>query len=213
MEMKKQTRFKTGIFTFILKVIRYIKRNYFSVSKTIIFELNLDRPGLNSFTELDLYFRLATGEDILSMDKENYDYDEKAKQYFINRLEKGDRCILALHRNKIISYLWVMNGLMELTEYRHIILSNNRAFSYKEFVLEEYRGKRVHSTIYAYLANMLKNEGKCYVVSTVDADNKLSLMTRSRSNFKVIGNIIRIRFFGFSYDYLKKKYILYLQNE
>jgi ribosomal protein S18 acetylase RimI-like enzyme len=183
------------------------------ISKTIIFELDLENSGPKNVTDLDLSFRLATKKDIDVMDKENYDYDKCAKQYLINRLEKGDKCILTLQDNKIIGYLWMMSNFMELTQLKHISLSKNRAYSYKEFVLKEFRGKRVHGTMYDHLIDMLKKDGKRFVVSTVDADNKSSLKTRRRGGFKIIGNIIRIRFFGLKYDYIKKKDLFYLQNQ
>jgi hypothetical protein len=210
LEIKKNPN--EGVFSFFLRVIRYIKRNFLGISKTIIFELDLENSGLKNAADLNLFFRLATKEDIGAMDEENYDYDQNAKKYLINRLEKGDRCILTLHDNKIIGYLWMMSGSMELTQQKHISLSKNRAYSYKEFVLKEFRGKRVHQSMYDYLIDMLKKEDKRFVVSTIDADNKSSLKTRGRGGFKIVGNIIRISFFGLKYDYLKKKDLFYLQN-
>lgn len=210
LEIKKNPNER--IFSFFLRVIRYVKRNFLGISKAIIFELDLENPGPKNVTNLSLSFRLATKKDVDVMDKENYDYDENAKKYLINRLEKGDRCILALHDNKIIGYLWVMSDCMEITQFKHVSLSKNRAYSYKEFILNEFRGKRVHGVMYDYLIDMLKKDGKRFVVSVVDADNKLSLKTRGGGGFKIVGNIIRISFFGLKCDYINKKYLFYLQN-
>ena len=201
-----------GAFSFLLRIVRYINKNICGISKAIIFELDLENPGLKTVTDLDLSFRLATKKDIDAMDKEHYDYDKSAKQYTMDRLAKGDRCILALHNNKIIGYLWTMRDTMELTQFKHISLSKNRDYSYKEFVLKEFRGKRVHGSMYAYLIDMLKKDGKRFVVTAVDTYNKSALKIKRRGRYKTIGNIIYIRFFRLKYDYVKKKNLIYLQN-
>jgi 4-hydroxy-tetrahydrodipicolinate reductase len=68
-------------------------------------------------------------KDIEEMDERLYDYSKNAKQYSIDRLEKGDRCILALYNDKIIGYIWVMRDTMEITQFKHISLSKNMTAS------------------------------------------------------------------------------------
>jgi len=51
---------------------------------------------------LKLDFRIADETDIMHFDKENYDYDRKAKDYCLKRLKHCDRCILALYNNEIV---------------------------------------------------------------------------------------------------------------
>lgn len=201
------------ILSFFSRLIRFIRRNILGVSKAFIFELDLENPGKKIGADLDVSFRLAIKKDIEAMDKENYDYDNNAKQYSIDRLAKGDRCILALHNNKIIGYLWVMRDTMELLQSKYISLSKNRAFVYKGFVLKEFRGKKVHAVMTEYLIDILKKDGKRFVVGAIDTDNKASLKTRGNHKYYIIGNIIHIRFFGLKYDYIKKKDLIYLQNE
>ena len=199
-------------FSFFYIVIRYIKRNFLGISKAFIFELDLETPRQKICTNLDVSFRLAIKKDIDAMDEEHYDYNKNTKQYSIDRLAKGDRCILALYNNKIIGYLWAMRNTMELLQSKYISLSKNRVYSYKEFVLKEFRGKRVQGAMYSYLIDMLKKDGKQFVVSTVDSDNKISLKIKNRDGFKIIGNLYHIRFFGLKYEYVKKKNLIYLQN-
>jgi hypothetical protein len=209
-KLKKKS--EEGFFSFFLRIVRYINGNICGVSKAIIFELDLENPGPKTATDLDLSLRLATKKDIDAMDKEHYNYDKIGKQYSIDRLAKGDRCILALHNNKIIGYIWTMRDTMELSQFKHISLSKNRAYSYKSFVLKEFRRKRVRGTMFSYLRDMVKKDGKLFIVSTVDSNNKISLNMLSSSGYKIIGNIIHVRFFGLKYEYVKKKNLIYLQN-
>lgn len=198
--------------SFFLRVIKFIKNNYLGVSKAFIFELDLENPGKKTGIDLDVTFRLAIKEDIEAMDKENYNYDKNRKKYFIDRLEKGDRCILALHNDKIIGYLWIISDAMELCPSKYISLSKNRAYVYNGFVLKEFRGRKLHAAMTEYLIDILKKDGKRFVVSAIDTKNKTSLKTRSKHRYYIIGKLIHIRFFGLKYDYIKKKGLIYLQN-
>ena len=210
MKNKKNIKKDSNIF---IKIISYINKNIFGISKSIIFELDLVKPGPKITSDLDLTFKLATKEDIKKMDKENYGYDKKGKIYSIYRLEKGDRCVLALYNDKIIAYIWIMKDTLELSKNNYIFLSKKRAGSYKGFCVKKYRGKRVHGTIYCnYLINLLRREGKRYVVSAVYTDNKSSLKAMQRLGNKIIGHMIHFNFFGLKYDYIKKKNLSYLQN-
>jgi len=203
-----------GIFFFFLKVLKYINANICGISKKFIFELDLEKSYPKVTTKLELSFRWASEKDIYLMDEEHYDYDEKSKQYTKDRLAKGDRCILALHNGRIIGYLWVMGGHMELVPYKLILLPKNKAYTYKEFVLKEYRGKRIHAAMYAYIVDMLKKEGKRFVISAVDIDNKPALKSKSRDRgkYEIIGTLVHIRFFGLKFDYIKKKDLPHILN-
>jgi len=203
-----------GIFFFFLKVLKYINTNICSISKGILFELDLEKSYPKVAMELELSFRLASKKDIDSMDEEHYDYDEDSKQYAKDRLAKGDRCILALHNGRIIGYLWVMKDHLELALYKLLLLPKNKAYTYKGFVLKEYRGKRIHAAMYACIVDMLKKEGKRFVISAVDINNKPALKTKlkNRADYKTIGTLIHIKFFGLKHDYIKKKDLLYIQS-
>ena len=146
------------------------------------------------------------------MDMEHYTYDENSKKYSLSRLEKGDRCVLAIHNNKIVGYLWSMRDTMEINQFKHIPLAKDRSSSYKGFVLKEYRGSRIQAAMYDFLIDILKNDGKRFVVSVVDFDNKPSIRTKQRGGYKTVGQIVHISFFGLRYDAINKKTLSYLQN-
>jgi len=202
-----------GIFSFILKTIRYINSNICGISKTIIYEYDLENPTPKIATNLDLSFRLASEKDIDSMDEEHYGYDRDGKKYSKNRLKKGDKCILALYNKKIVGYIWVMYNNMELSEYKLVPLSKNKAYSYKGFVMEKHRGEKIHWAMYRFLIGLVKKEGKRYILSGVHTDNKPGIRTKEKGVYKKIGNIIHFRFFGLRHDFIKKDVLKYIQNE
>jgi len=196
-----------------LRIINYFNNNVFGISQSIIFELDLKNPDSKRVTNLEITLKIATKEDIKKMDKKLYNYNKKGKKYSIERLEKGDKCVLAIHKGQVIGYLWTMKDTMELSQFNHIPLSKNRAYTYKSFVLKDFRGKRIHGSMYNYLCDLLKKEGKEFVISVINTNNKASLKTKSSIKYyKKIGKIINLNFFGLKYDYIKKKDLSYLQN-
>jgi RimJ/RimL family protein N-acetyltransferase len=201
-----------GIFFFFLKIFKYINTNICGITKEIIFEQDLEKPIPKITTELELSFRMASKEDINLMDEEHYDYDLKGKHYSKDRLAKGDRCILSLDNNRIIGYTWIMKDYMELSQFNHILLSKNRIYVYKAFILKEYRGKRIQMLVHKYLANMLRKEGKRFVVLFINIKNKSSIKCVKRVGFKRIGFKKQFTFFGLRHDYIKNKNLLYLQG-
>jgi len=203
-----------GIYAFFVKIFIYINKNIFGISKANIFELDLEKKYPKVDTGLKLIFRLATKKDIDSMNNEHYRYDQKSKEFAKNRLEKGDRCVLAIHNGRIAGYIWVMKDYIELSPYKFLLLPKNKAYTYKAFVLNEYRGKRIHSAMYSYVVNMLKKEGKRFAISAVDRDNKPALKTKlkNRADYEIIGTLVHIKFFRLRHDYIKKKDLPRVKN-
>jgi hypothetical protein len=200
-------------FSFLLKVIRYINKYICGIVITPIYETNLEKSVPNIVSDLNLSFRKATKKDIDSMDAEHYDYDLKEKQFFKEQLAKGSICILAIQNGKIIGYEWVMNNnQMELSEFNIITMSKKRVYGFKGFTIKECRGKRVQNALNIYLLNMLKKAGIKFFVATIDINNKPMIKSIERAGYKRIGYIIKFRFLGLKYDYIKKKDLLYLQN-
>lgn len=202
-----------GIITFFKKALKSAATKIFRVNSLIIFELDIESPVRKIFPSIELSFAIASEEEIDSMDEEHYGYDEKGKQYSKDRLKKGDKCILAVYGGKITGYLSAMKDNMELSQLNHIPLHRNRAYLYKGFVLEEFRGKRVLNALVAYMINTLKKDGKSFLVYTVAKDNKPSIKATERMGFKRVGQIIQVKLFGLRYDYISRMDLEYIQGK
>ena len=201
-----------GILVFFSKVLRYFRKNIFSVTKVFIYELDLNDSIPKFSSELKLSYRFATKEDIDLMNYENYNYDEKAKKYAEERLKKGDSCVLALNNSRIIGYVWIIYDNLEISKMNFISLSKNRASTYNSFVLKEFRGKKVRNLMDNYIYEMLRKAGKRYLVCVIEKDNIASQKTRERAGYKKIWHINEFRFFGLRYDYIDKNLLSYLQK-
>jgi hypothetical protein len=100
-----------------------------------------------------------------------------------------------------------MKDYIDLSPDKFLLLPKNKTYTYKGFVINSYRGKRIHAAMYEYIVDMLKKEGKRYAISAVDRDNKPALKTKlkNRADYEVIGTIVHMKFFGLRYDFIRKK--------
>jgi len=201
-----------GIIGLIKKAIVVLSIYVCRINKLIIYELDLEKPIKKIKPKIHLTFRLAEAKDIQAMDKENYDYSQRTKKYAYERLDKGDRCLLALHKDKIVGYVWIMNGNMELSQFNHIPLPWNKSYIYRSFVLEKFRGMRIVNAMGAYISNELRKENKRYKIATISVTNKSSIRAFDRVGYEKIGHILQFRFLGLKYDYISKEDLKYLQN-
>lgn len=195
-----------------IKKIKIFLNKIFKIEKLIIFELDIEKPIKIIPSPIKLTFRIGTKKDIESMNFTDYDYDEEAKKYSKGQIEKGDRYILAINNDKIVGYVWIMNKYMELSIHNHLPISTKRSYIYRNYVLKDFRGKRVLNAIDNYIINILKEEGKKFIITTISISNKSSIKARDRIGFKRVGKILQIRFFGLKYDYIPKEDLIYLQN-
>ena len=201
-----------GLSEFLRRLAKRVRAVLFSATNLIVFELDLGRHADEVDCPLELTFRLASAADISGMDYETYDYDEPDKTYCLERLKNGDRCVLALHHEKCIGYFWIMNGKMELSQFKHIALPENRSYSYKAWVLKEFRGKRVLNAIDRFIIDMLRKEQKEFLLNTVAVDNMPMIKARERMNFRPVGKVRQFRFLGFRYDHISQRDLSYLQS-
>jgi predicted GNAT family acetyltransferase len=202
-----------GLISFFRWIIRWAFSNVLSLKSLIIFELDLNGSIPEIIPKINLTFRFATREDIVSLDAVKYDYDTDGIHYCLGRMEKGDKCLLALHKGKIIGYLWLMNGEMELSMAKIMRLPENKSYIYKVFVLDEFRGKRVYAGMHQKIMADLKKAGKKWLITTGERNNLSAIKATQRMGFREKGNLIRILCLGFSFNYISKRDLLYLRRQ
>jgi hypothetical protein len=193
------------------KNVKKLLKRIFSIDILNIYELDLIKKISKITLPLILSFRFGNKEDLNSMDHGIYDYSNKEILYFNNRLDQGDRFLLAIHNGSIVGYVWIMKDCMELSVHNHISLSSNKSYIYKGFVLDEYRGNRILNGMDYFVIDLMRTEGKKFIITTVSIRNVASNKARRRIGFKIIGRIINFRLCGLKFDYISKKNRKYLQ--
>ncbi len=199
-----------GMATFFRKGLKFIALNLIRIRKVNIYELSLENSVRQISPQVEVSFRLAEITDVESMDEEHYNYNPEAKEYSVKRLMKGDECVLALYHDKIVGYVWVMKGYMELSQFKHIEIPKDKAYIYNNFVLKEFRGKRILNAMDAFVIEKLRKEDKKYLLTTVAQDNQPPIKARDRMGFEKKGEILYIKFLGFIYPYISKRNLNYV---
>ena len=208
-ERIKEIRKKEGNLTLLKKITIAILSKLFWIEKIILYELDLEKNLNIALPTIDVDFRLATRKDIENLDNEEYGFEPIDKKYSLKRLEKGDKCVLAIHNKEIIGYISTMYGEMELSRVKHISLPNNKLYSYNGFVKKEFRGNRIHSGMFYHINDLGRKNGKKYGISAVFSRNKpaIKAKTRQKDIFRVIGKIKQITIFGKDFVLINKKYL------
>lgn len=202
-----------GITRFFKKTLGFFAYNTFHMTTLIIFELDLEKDDKKMEPKIKLSFRMASKEDIDTLDKKRHNMSQKMKKYSRERLEKGDKCVLALYNKEVIGYSWAMKGSMELSQFNHIPIPEKKVYLYNAFVVNEFRGNRVNSAMRRYLTdNILKNEGKTTIIGTIAKNNIPSLKSAKRMGPKKVGKLIQLRILGLRYEYISKKDLQHLQT-
>jgi len=194
-----------GIIVFIMKLATYLFYKLFSCEKLIVYEIDLNNYNENIKIQMDISYRVATESDIKNLNNFMYDYNKKTKRYSLERISVGDECVLAIYNDDVVGYIWIMKAQMELSAARLIDIPKEKAYIYRGYIREDYRGKRIFNGIDQYIFNKLKNENYQYVVTTVSMKNLSSIRTRERIGFKRIGTITQFRFLCMKYDKVSKE--------
>ncbi len=200
-----------GIFTFFRKALKYISRKILKIEVMLVFELKLDGEPLKIVSKIPITTRFANKEDIDSINSEDYGFYRGDKRYLEERMKHGDKCLLSIWENKIVGYGWIMKDEMELSQYTHIPLPEKKVYTYKGYVLKEFRGKRVIGINDMEKIRYFIKEKKEYWLTSIERKNTASIKARKRLGFREIGKIIQIDFLGFHYDYISRNELNLLQ--
>lgn len=170
-----------------------------------IYELSLSEEVEKIGPVLDLSFRFAVEDDIYRMDVETYDFKNKDKTHCINRMARGDRCLLAEHKGEVVGYMWVTaDGYFELYPGKCIPLAMDKSYTYRGFVLDRYRGKRILYALDYVLNDQLRREGKRNILTLVEMTNYPAIKARERIGFKRVGRTMGIKLLGWRYNYIQE---------
>jgi len=194
------------------KAAQILFRNLFHVERGIIFELDLTKKGKPAKAKIPLGFRWGTKNDILSMDRKRFGYGMRGKRYSINRLEKGDKFVVAIVDGLITGYGWVMFGEIELTKVWHKKLPAEKACLYKEFVQEPYRNMGINRARRTVVLDYLKQKGykTAYIISFTR--NAASVRSIKASGFQPIGRFYSLTLLGVEIPYIGKELLGHLRR-
>jgi len=204
-----------GVFSFLKKAIKFAISKIILINRVYIYKLDVEKNLPKSTTDINVSIRIAKPKDIIDMDNEFYGWDNKGKNYCLNRLKKGDYCLVGINEGKIISYIWGMKNELEISTAITINLPKDTAYSYNGFVIEEFRGHHVHASMISALYTLFKKDGKKFVLSGVNSGNLPALKTKNnkKGKYEIIAYLWHFIVFGKDITFINNKNLKKIQLE
>jgi RimJ/RimL family protein N-acetyltransferase len=133
----------------------------------------------------------------------NNRYETKRRQIFDgcnDRLLKGDVCIVGIHGDEAIGWVWVY---ADREKYEPAIetklqVDPSSSIIYRWLVYPPYRGRGFGTLLLKHALYFLNNNNRLNAVIVVENDNLPSLRVTTRLGFKPTKSIKRTRLFGYS---------------
>ncbi len=177
----------------IAKILRnYARDNIFWVWRFALFEADVD-DMCRIEPKIAVKYRFGDLSDIDRLDMEHHEYDAEARKFAFERLQYGDKVVLGFHNDRVIFYLWLMFGMMDIHYRNYIPISPNRVYAYKGFTVKEYRGNYVLAGAYPMVVKYIKQMGYDRIIAYIHVRNHPSIRSAFTVGYHLIGNIFKIR--------------------
>ncbi|MEO8592830.1 MAG: hypothetical protein ABI759_05885 [Candidatus Solibacter sp.] len=162
-----------------------------SVRRKIVFSVDLTQVrGLAAKIPVEYSFGNADDLPRLRIDPT---FDQAALAFARERLEAGDRLVLAELGDELVYYSWLMLGRMDLGMRRHYSLGRDTVYSYRVFTAEAQRRRGLFGGYYAYVAETLLPMGYVRAVTWVEVRNRASIHAHDALGLSRIGSIWQFR--------------------
>ena len=197
----------------LLKGSRFLRDRVFKIEKGIVYRFDLaslsERKSRFSRT---YQFKWGGMKDLVEIEREGVlRWDMKRWKYSLKRLKEGDRFLLVLFETKVIGYLWVMIGALELTETRRIPIPETSACFYNGLLRREFRGRWVVQNTISYALNYLSKEGieRVYLITFLASFGRLM----ERMGFEPVGFYREITFLTRKFPLLSRQVRQWLTHD
>ena len=194
-----------GLWKVIRRIVAELGRLVYHQRSCYIFRDDLDRPfPLNPvllFEQLAGFeFRwldLARGEDrgVMAdmMGRAEFGYTPEDLQ---QRLDRHDRCYVALDEGKAATYVWQGVGEREIYTGQRMWPGAGECFLYDGYTFKEYRGRRLLPGIMCRARKDLAAEGFRRILADIACDNTSSIRAVEAAGFYRHARITGHIFFG-----------------
>lgn len=108
---------------------------------------------------------------------------------------KGSKCFGAFIKERLIGFIWVHFGEFELPDLDYIIKMNiDEAYFGPDYIVPEFRGKRLHAALLTRLLVLLQEENYRFGYGDVYVKNLSSIRSIEREGAKSLRYLRTIRF-------------------
>ena len=127
--------------------------------------------------------------------------ENKEKQIFIDRINNGEYCVVAIYNNEIVGYEWFSdktNHLESRFQY-DLIIPSDSIYAYDAFILPKYRLRGIWLLFKKFIFEKMKQIDRETVITMVDYGNDSSLKTHVRFGFAVYKKVFFLKIFKKSF--------------
>jgi hypothetical protein len=111
-------------------------------------------------------------------------------------LARGDLCVAAFDCGRLVAYYWMAFGPTPHIDGVWVDCDKTAIYGYKQFVLSQYRGKRIAAALATYGDSWFKRRGRSHAVSFIDLDNQASWHASLRAGSRALGYAGYLKIFG-----------------
>lgn len=169
-----------------------IMRNIFSIKRWIFHEFEFSNLKMNWDNPYSIIFEKYNEKDYLALGKALRCIDLKQESFtFVelkNRIEKGDILYVAKENTKIVGFIWVATGFIDVPFFHATIpLKKEEVVFYNSYVLKNYRGRRILNKLKTYVISDLIQKGYEKQLGYIWFKNKSSLKAKKHFKARDIG--------------------------
>jgi len=142
--------------------------------------------------------RGATREDF-----EGLEETDENRHPFLERIDSGERCVLALREGRIVGYQWFCDHPVHMEERYglRVEIPADCIYTYDAFIFPEFRLTGIWVKFQStYLRDLMQGLGKHRIITMVDRGNVLSLATHLRFGYRPFRKVLVAKLFGKSFS-------------
>ena len=186
----------TPFLLIVQKVIRRVPFRPVDIGKLCFLRLDgVPRvpPGMRRGPAL---VREATRTDVDALTRLQH-----SRETFLGRFDEGDRCVVAVVRDRIVGYEWFsVNATHHETAWNYTIdIPSGCVYAYDAYIDSAYRNSGIWLRFKATLAEWMLATDKHCVLTFVEYGNAASLRTHQRFGFKRSKTVLAAKVFGQSF--------------
>jgi GNAT superfamily N-acetyltransferase len=194
-----------GPFLFLVLAVREILRPFVYGHVYYIFQTDLQRPLPVSYTRETLDTRIYAGnEDLERTRAELLSMGELPASEIAARFRRGDAVAVAYAATEPTGYMWMaFSSGLELAFGTTWMLAPNEAVRYGSFVLPDWRGRGIHSSLHHALSTYAQARGIVRTLGSISALNSQSLSLPKHFRKAKIMTVILVHVRGLGWTYRK----------
>ena len=196
-----------GPFVFFLIVLREILHPFVYWHSYYVFEIDLTRqPVPKPYADEKIDVRVYAGAGNLERAKaEIVSMGQLEPAEVISRFNRGDKAAIAYVGEEPAGYGWLSftSGVVELAFGITWFVGPGEAIRYDNFVLPEWRGRRIHSCLHSAIVTCARDHGIVRTFASISTVNRQSMSLAKHYRRTAAMTLILVHFRGLNWTFRK----------